>query len=108
MKIQSVTYRRHKNLGDYNNESLEATAQIEETDDLERVILALRDFVTEQLTIPESVTSLKSEQVSLEQEASRLQAQIKSAQERWDKIQQFFEKLGVKLSTVVEVDDIPF
>ena len=108
MKFETISYKRTKNLGNYENEVLELTAQINETDDPDLVTLELRDRVNQQLGISESVKELKNDQILLEQQNAQLEANIAAATERWNRIQQFMEKLGINLKNVPFVDDIPF
>lgn len=108
MKVETISYKRTKNLGNYENEVLELTAQINETDDPDQVILELRDRVNRQLGISESVANLKNDQTLLQEQNTQLEANIAAATERWNKILEFMEKLGVKLKDVVFADDIPF
>ena len=111
MKIQTVSYKRTKNLGDYENEVLELNALVGEDGDPDEAIVQLRDRVNAQLSISETVAELKNQQIYLEEQSARLQAQIESATVRWNKIQQFMEKLGINLLAVLPqatADDIPF
>lgn len=108
MKIQTITYRRMKSVDDYNTEVLEAIASIDDDEDPDQAILALRDRVNRQLSISESVAELKNTQTFLEQQNAQLEANIAAATERWQRIQQFMEKLGIKLKDVPFADDIPF
>lgn len=49
MKIETITYKRVKNLGDYQSETFEATATVEEGDDPQVVGEGLKAFVYGQL-----------------------------------------------------------
>ena len=49
MKIETITYKQVKNLGNYQNETLEATAIVEEGDDPQVVAQELKAFVYAQL-----------------------------------------------------------
>ena len=49
MKIESITYKRIKNLGNYQSETFEATATVEEGDDPQVVGEGLKAFVYGQL-----------------------------------------------------------
>lgn len=52
MQIKTITYRRTKNLGNYNSETLEATAQINEDEEPTKTYHALREWVLEKLRSP--------------------------------------------------------
>jgi small-conductance mechanosensitive channel len=49
LKITQVSVRRLKNLGNYENETLEVTAQLDDHEDPINAIQALKIFVKEQL-----------------------------------------------------------
>ena len=52
MKIETITYKRVKNLGNYNTEAMELTATLEEEDLPEDVAEDLKLFVRNQLFPP--------------------------------------------------------
>jgi hypothetical protein len=49
MKIETITYKRVKNLGNYQSETFEATATVEEGEEAHIVAEVLKAFVYEQL-----------------------------------------------------------
>ena len=49
MQIKTIHYKRVKSLGNYQSETLEATADLDEGDDPVEASNALRDFVCGQL-----------------------------------------------------------
>ncbi|MHC5718654.1 MAG: hypothetical protein ACYTX0_42935 [Nostoc sp.] len=49
MKIETITYRRVKNLGSYQTETLEMTAVLDQYDDPSVVSQELRELVKNQL-----------------------------------------------------------
>lgn len=54
MKIETITYKRVKNLGNYENETFQATATVTEADDPETAAKKLREFVNSQLYPPQT------------------------------------------------------
>lgn len=108
MRILVIRYGRTKSVDDYNNETLVLEAELDEGEAPDQAILELRDRVSRQLGISESVVELKNTEVFLTEQNAHLTANIAGATERWQKIQQFMEKLGVNLKDVITVDDIPF
>lgn len=52
MKIETITYKRVKNLGNYQTETFEATATLDDTDNPEQASKDLRLFVNLQLFPP--------------------------------------------------------
>lgn len=107
MKIQTISYKRNKNLGNYENEALEATASIDEGESVGAAIDALIARVNVNLGISENLQELKAKKAQLEEDIQKLESQIKTATERWQKIEQFFTRLGVDLSSD-DVSNIPF
>ncbi|MEH1911267.1 hypothetical protein [Nostoc sp.] len=55
MKIETITYKRVKSLGNYQNETMEVTAVLDQYDDPDQVSQQLRELVKSQLFPPESV-----------------------------------------------------
>lgn len=51
MKIQTITYKRVKNLGNYQSESVEATALVEESEDPGKAYDSLREWILRKLDI---------------------------------------------------------
>ncbi|MDJ0800516.1 MAG: hypothetical protein QNJ51_27525 [Calothrix sp. MO_167.B12] len=49
MQIQTITYKQIKNLGNYQSAALEATAIVNEGEDLCECVEALKKFVIDQL-----------------------------------------------------------
>ena len=105
MKINTVGYRRLKNLGNYENEAIEATALVEDWEDPAQTLDALRNWVEDQLGIRETVSSLHDQCNDLRHELEQLNSQIAAAGQKWQKIEEFLARLGVK---VTDVCDIPF
>lgn len=105
MKITAVGYRRLKNLGNYENEAVEATALVEDWEDPAQTLDALRSWVGDQLEIGEIVKSLRAERDDLEEQVRTLHSQVVAAQDKWNKIQKFLAKLDVKIP---DLNDIPF
>lgn len=105
MKYQTINYKRLKNLGEYNNESVEATVIVEEGEDPIVVGQALKQSVLDLLGIEENVQKLAERKSYLEDENARLESHAQSAQERWNKIKDFMEKLGFNLD---QTDEVPF
>lgn len=60
MKVETITYKRVKNLGNYQSETFEATASLDDGDDPRQISQDLKDFVLSQLglLITEEVTPL--------------------------------------------------
>lgn len=52
MKVETITYKRVKNLGNYQSETFEATATVEEGEEAHIVASVLKNFVYKQLYPP--------------------------------------------------------
>lgn len=55
MKIETITYKRVKNLGNFQSETMEVTAVLDQYDEPESVSEQLRAFVNNQLFPPTPV-----------------------------------------------------
>lgn len=100
MKIQTLSYKRTHNLGNYNNETLDAMAVIEDGEDPVKAAIELRLFVVSQVGLEDKIREWEERQTQLQQEIELLEGQCQRAQERWNKIEAFLQKLGVKLEQV--------
>ncbi|GAX41545.1 hypothetical protein NIES4075_25180 [Tolypothrix sp. NIES-4075] len=58
MPIKSITYKRIKNLGNYESKTLEATSIVNESDDAARELEELIAFVENNLFPPQAVSPL--------------------------------------------------
>lgn len=105
MKIQTITYRRTRQLVS-ETEEFEVTAIIDEDTDPVTDAEKLRAWVEERLGIRNSAIQAERDRNNFETECRRLELRITQAQEKWRKVQQFFDKLGI--SPNIDVDDIPF
>lgn len=52
MKIETITYKQIKNLGNYQSETFEAVAIVEKGEDAEAVATTLKAFIHNQLYPP--------------------------------------------------------
>ncbi|MEH1921786.1 hypothetical protein [Nostoc sp.] len=52
MKIETITYKRVKNLGNYQSETMEVTAVLDQYDEPDKVSQQLRELVKNQLFPP--------------------------------------------------------
>lgn len=101
MKITKINYQAVKNLGNYESERLEASAEVEEGEDPIQAVGNLRAWVEERLQMREEVKNL-------EEEHRDLVAKVALVKARWEKVQQFFQKLGLSLDAIKDDDGIPF
>lgn len=94
MKITRVGYSALFNLGNYNNERIELTAQLDENDDISSVVQDLRTRANS--------LALPNEQILVEQIQKRrrlleeLEKRIASRTEEWNAIADFLKAQGIK------------
>lgn len=105
MKIQTITYRRTRQLSN-ETEEFEAVAIVDQDTDPVSEAEELRAWVESRLGVRNSVVQLECDRNNLETECRRLESRITQAQEKWQKVKQFFNKLGI--SPNIDVDEIPF
>lgn len=105
MKIQTITYRRTRQLAS-ETEEFEVTATVEASSDPVSEAEKLRAWVEERLGIRNSAIQAERARHNLETECRRLETRLDEAKTKWERIQQFFEKLGI--SPLLDVDQIPF
>ena len=98
MQIVTVEYRRLRTYGDYQNETVGATAQVQidagETAD--EAIYALRTWVDEQLGSREEQRQLQDRVADLRWKAEDYERKIKRADEKWSAIIAFLGNLGIE------------
>ena len=51
MEVKTITYQRLKNLGNYESERMELTAELNENDDVDDAIASLKNLVLESLDL---------------------------------------------------------
>jgi len=105
LRIKSVGYHRLKNLGNYENEKLEAVAQVQEEDNLEEVVLGLKEFVSSQLSLPEDLrnrlSSYKRETAILEDRVKHLEQKLLGLQGRWIEAKKVLAAHGVEVEELL-------
>jgi PHD/YefM family antitoxin component YafN of YafNO toxin-antitoxin module len=116
MKLVTVTYRRLYNLGNYENEVIEATADVNEYDPA-AVLIELKDWVELQHTELErqrgKVEAIGHAIHDHEYTLSSLKSDIAAMERQWIKAKELLEGMGVELPRLyhekgVSPDDIPF
>ena len=98
MRVTQVEFQALFNLGDYNNERIGITAQLEEGDTAESVIPSLREKVIE-LAANKGMGDTDAiyrhiwdQQVQLK----KLETQIAEATEQWNQTAEFLRAQGIK------------
>lgn len=101
MKITKVVYHALFNLGDYNNEKIELSAQLEEGETPEDIVPKLRERVTA-LAQP-NLKEMWDKRYELEQEIRRLEKKLAESRDSWNATAEFFRTQGIK----PEMPDMP-
>ena len=94
MKIRTVQYLATMNLGNYSNEKIGFTADINEDDDVEQVVEALRQKVKD-CALP-NIEEVQSEIYKQRNELRRLKEKLEKARSEWDATAEFLRTQGIK------------
>lgn len=101
MKIKSVEYSALFNLGDYNNEKISFTADVEEGESVEEVVEKLRNKAKE-CALPNS-DDIRDYIFRSQGELRKLEQKLHKARKEWDATAQFLRTQGIK----VDATDMP-
>lgn len=101
MRIKSIEYSAVFNLGNYNNEKISFTADIEEGEIAEEVIKTLRDKAIE-CALPNS-DDIRDYIFRSQGELRNLEQKLHKARKEWDATAQFLRTQGIK----VDATDMP-
>lgn len=123
MKITTVGYSFLPNLGDYQNERFEMTAEVQEGETPEEVVKELKQQVL--ALCGERAVALEQRRWKLQEHCDRLEQKIKDYQAKWNAAAEFLRAQGIKPDApnfpdivgllpagepepeIVELDDIP-
>lgn len=107
MKISTIGYGRgstHDFESSNFREYVYMQARLESWEDAETSLSLLRQMVCSKVGISEDVENLEERRQSLSVDLAHILDRIEEAQQRWNKIESFMEKVWA----VVEFDPIPF
>lgn len=105
MQITSVSYSRLVGLGNYENERIGATADVEQDEDWEHVLLALKGRVLGQLAAQEESHTLVDRREELKYEVRDLEDRVAKAGKKWEAAEAFLKAHGIDPSPWA---DLPF
>lgn len=112
MNIVLVSYAHLFNLGNYENERIEATSSVAEGEDEAWVLAQLKDWVHEQgQSVNKAIErrdAAEKEEATARNRLAELQTDIDLAGQRWEQILAFFGRAGLDLPQKWQEDDIPF
>ncbi|HLO88728.1 MAG TPA: hypothetical protein VK203_27490 [Nostocaceae cyanobacterium] len=109
MKIKTISYRRHINLGNYENKAAEVVGELEDGDDPDAEFQRLGEFVERNLRLDQS-EAIQSELIEARRQLRELKKQIKEAEKHLQQPPAGEPTSSTTEATVEEVDedDIPF
>ena len=94
MKIKTVQYLATINLGNYSNEKIGFTADINEDDELKQAVEVLRQKVRD-CALP-NIEDVQSEIYKHQNELRRLKDKLEKARSEWDATAEFLRTQGIK------------
>lgn len=98
MKIKTVHYLVTINLGNYSNEKIGFTAQLEDSESPEATIEKLRQKAIDSAlpNVNDTYTRIRE----LQKESSLLEHRLKKAKQQWELTVEFLRKQGIKPDVV--------
>lgn len=94
MRIDRVTYHYLNNLGDYRNERIEMSAQLDEGEQPEEAIAKLKDRVL--ALAGENATELEHRRWKLIDQVRELEKRCAQARENWEATAEFLKAQGLR------------
>ena len=94
MKIKVVHYHALINLGQYNNEKIGFSADIDEAESVADVLNKLRELVKENASL--NAEEVNQNLYSGRRELAEMQAKIDKAKAEWDAVAEFLRTQGIK------------
>lgn len=104
MKITTVRYERLRSFGNYENETVAATAQVEDGETPESALAALRQWVEAQLGEVEKLSQMRQRYDQLDWEVHAMEQRLRGAKSAYERVKAILERHGVELRD----DDLPF
>lgn len=101
MKIERIEYRQLKTFGNYENETVGATAVLEDGESPSDALADLKQWVRNELAMSisgrETRQQTRYEIESQQRELDALNESIETAKAKWDKAKAFLEKHGLQV-----------
>lgn len=108
MEIKQVTYRALKNLGNYENETIEAVADVGEGETPEETLAKVREWVVTQLGQAYEARDLQERVERLLAKERDYQGRVNAAKDRYEQARRFLESIGIPMPERWPRDDLPF
>lgn len=100
MKIRKIGYGFTKSLGNYENCHLHLEAELEDQEDIEASLNALRDRVTQELNLPDQWHDLKGKFARQLAALGKINANLEKAEQVWENFSEFLVGHGVDPATL--------
>lgn len=104
VNITRVSYGRLVNLGNYENERIEATTEVN-GETAEEALQALRAWVGEQIGTTRRDLEERDRAQQLRYQVAEYEQRLKDARAKWDKAEAFMKSHGIDTSAY---GDLPF
>jgi hypothetical protein len=107
MIIRSVGYSRLVSLGNFENEKISATAELEDGEDAEVVLVDLKGWVNERLANRHRQQEEEAQFYRARADLSDIEAKLRDAKRQWDQAKEVLDKHGVKVASE-DLEALPF
>jgi hypothetical protein len=112
MDIKTVEYRRLVSFGQYENETLGATACVGETEHPIDALTALAAWVEARIADRAGQRTTDHERAMARNHAewdlAEIEQRIATAKVKWSRWKQFMERLGITVEDYVRAEELPF
>ena len=96
MKITTLTYSYLGNLGDYQNERVEATVEVPENATPESVLQELKEWVHSQTHSQKKYFEALDKYLQQKDQLKRIESRLNKAKEKWNQTAEFLRAQGIK------------
>jgi len=108
LAITSVQYSRLFGLGNYENEKVGASCQVQEDEDPKLVLNALKAWINQQGRDLQRLGDVQESIAELGSMKADLELQLTGLHERFERVTAFLEKHGIDTSRYTHDPDYPF
>ncbi len=109
MKIQTVTYGRLRNLGNYENDRVESTAVVERGETPEQALVKLADWVHERLGLSmEDIRQMERHGREVQEEVRLIEEKLGLLRGNYDAFKAVLAARGVDLDSLFQDAQLPF
>ena len=100
MQITSVEYRRLRSFGTYENESVGATALIEDGETAEETLQKVRSWVNQELTVAQAASASRGVLDDLHRAVGYKQAEVERLDKTIQQMRDFLALHGVRIDAL--------